>query len=118
MPSLRAARVLPLAGRQFLEQSVSTVLAHSPVLYDQDLTPTQRRACATADSFEELEKVHNDWAHTSGDLSGSTAILSTFQDGVLVMAGVGDSGERGEGRRGGDVLAVAVGPGWQRSPLL
>lgn len=39
------------------------------------------------------KQVHNDWAHKSGDLSGSTAILSTFQDGVLVMAGVGDSGE-------------------------
>eukprot|EP00903_Cladosiphon_okamuranus_P013022 g12150.t1 len=79
------------ACAEFLEKSVSTVLAHSPVLFDEDLTPTQRRACATADSFEELEKVHNDWAHQSGDLSGSTAILSTFQDGVLVMAGVGDS---------------------------
>lgn len=42
---------------QFLKNSVSTVLAHSPVLYDEDLTPTQRRAFATADSFEELEKV-------------------------------------------------------------
>lgn len=38
--------------------------------------------------------MHNDWAHIEGDLSGSTAILSTFQDGVLVMAGVGDSGKR------------------------
>lgn len=37
---------------------------------------------------------HNTWAQTSGDLSGSTAILSTFQDGILVMAGVGDSGEK------------------------
>ena len=36
--------------------------------------------------------MHNTWAHQSGDLSGSTAILSTFQDGILVMAGVGDSG--------------------------
>ncbi|CAM9355726.1 unnamed protein product [Pylaiella littoralis] len=79
------------ACAEFLKNSVSTVLAHSPVLYDEDLTPTQRRAFATADSFEELEKVHNDWAHIEGDLSGSTAILSTFQDGVLVMAGVGDS---------------------------
>lgn len=42
---------------QFLKESVSTVLAHSPVLYDKELTPTQRRALATADSFEELEKV-------------------------------------------------------------
>lgn len=37
---------------------MSTVLAHSPVLYDGDLTPIQRRALATADSFEELEKVN------------------------------------------------------------
>ena len=37
--------------------------------------------------------MHNTWAHRSGDLSGSTAILSTFQDGILVMAGVGDSGD-------------------------
>ncbi|CAN0161325.1 unnamed protein product [Ectocarpus sp. 4 AP-2014] len=79
------------ACAEFLTQSVSTVLAHSPVLYDEDLTPTQRRTFATADSFEELEKVHNTWADEIGDLSGSTAILSTFQDGVLVMAGVGDS---------------------------
>ncbi|CAM9817983.1 unnamed protein product [Ectocarpus sp. 12 AP-2014] len=79
------------ACAEFLTQSVSTVLAHSPVLYDEDLTPTQRRTLATADSFEELEKVHNTWADEIGDLSGSTAILSTFQDGVLVMAGVGDS---------------------------
>ncbi|CBN79785.1 GJ12915 [Ectocarpus siliculosus] len=79
------------ACAEFLTQSVSTVLAHSPVLYDEDLTPTQRRTFATADSFEELEKVHNKWADEIGDLSGSTAILSTFQDGVLVMAGVGDS---------------------------
>lgn len=47
-----------------------------------------------------LNQVHNNWAHESGDLSGSTAILSTFQDGVLVMAGVGDSGKA----RGGDGL--------------
>lgn len=40
-----------------------------------------------------VDQVHNEWAQTSGDLSGSTAILSTFQDGVLIMAGVGDSGE-------------------------
>lgn len=37
-------------------------------------------------------KVHNAWAHESHDMSGSTAILSTFEDGILVMAGVGDSG--------------------------
>lgn len=36
---------------------MSTVLAHSPVLYDEDLAPFERRACATADSFTELEKV-------------------------------------------------------------
>lgn len=41
-----------------------------------------------------LFKVHNDWARQTGDMSGSTAILSTFEDGVLVMAGIGDSGER------------------------
>lgn len=41
-----------------------------------------------------LHQFHNEWARTSGDLSGSTAILSTFQDGILVMAGVGDSGEK------------------------
>ena len=38
-------------------KSVSTVLAHSPVLYDEDLEPFERRACATADAFAELEKV-------------------------------------------------------------
>lgn len=51
------APCVPPPVPQFLEKSVSTVLAHSPVLYDEDLTPTQRRACATADSFWELEKV-------------------------------------------------------------
>ncbi|CAN0281088.1 unnamed protein product, partial [Laminaria digitata] len=45
------------ACAEFLTQSVSTVLAHSPVLYDEELAPFERRACATADSFEELEKV-------------------------------------------------------------
>lgn len=42
---------------QFLKNSVSTVLAHSPFLYDEDLAPFQRRACATADSFTQLEQV-------------------------------------------------------------
>lgn len=42
---------------QFLKNSVSTVLARSPVLYDEDLAPFERRACATAYSFAELEKV-------------------------------------------------------------
>lgn len=42
---------------KFLKKSVATVLAQSPVLYDEDLAPYERRACATADSFSELEKV-------------------------------------------------------------
>ncbi|CAM9312752.1 unnamed protein product [Choristocarpus tenellus] len=79
------------ACAEFLTDSVAEVMAHSPVLYDEDLKPFERRACATCDTFAELEKVHNEWAQQSGDLSGSTALLSTFQDGVLVMAGVGDS---------------------------
>lgn len=50
------------------------------------------RAYRFRSSLSDVMKVHNAWAHESYDMSGSTAILSTFEDGVLVMAGVGDSG--------------------------
>lgn len=39
-----------------------------------------------------VRQIHNTWARENSDMSGSTAILSTFEDGILVMAGVGDSG--------------------------
>ncbi|CAM9549126.1 unnamed protein product, partial [Discosporangium mesarthrocarpum] len=79
------------ACAEFLKNSVAEVMCHCPVLYDEDLQPFEKRACAILDTFSELENVHNKWAQSSMDTSGSTALLSTFQDGVLVMAGVGDS---------------------------
>ncbi|CAM9145170.1 unnamed protein product [Phaeothamnion confervicola] len=56
------------------------------------MAPFLKRAVATTNTFATLEAVHCEWAQDSGDLSGSTAILGTYQDGILVMAGIGDSG--------------------------
>lgn len=79
------------ACAEFLKRNIQSVLASEPVLFDDDLIPFQKRALAAIYSFQALENRHCEWAKISGDTSGSTGIVSTYADGILVMAAVGDS---------------------------
>jgi serine/threonine protein phosphatase PrpC len=75
----------------FLSKSCGHVLASEPVLWDEDLVAFERLAVATTSTFLTLENRHCEWAQDSEDLSGSTAIMGSYADGVLVMAAIGDS---------------------------